>query len=301
LHDVGKIRIPDRILRKPGELTIEERAIVEEHVVVGAWMVSSVGSADVVSAVRHHHERWDGRGYPDGLAGTDIPIYARIIAVADAYDAITSTRPYRVSSGREHAVSVLRGEAGAQFDPMIVNSFIDALPVRLPVAGALVLLSGPAVLGRRIALWLKRLGGGHLAPAAATLSAVVTLGAFMPAPSLVPVPEPRVVAHAPSSSATPATRSPIEVAREPRPKPDRPAIVAQAPAETAPAVADVVLADKLSRPKVPDPVLEPTPIPEPAPGDECGRGPSGQGAESSEDGREQAEDSSDGRGPNHCP
>ncbi|HEV3473577.1 MAG TPA: HD domain-containing phosphohydrolase, partial [Actinomycetota bacterium] len=108
LHDVGKIRLPDRVLRKPSGLTAQERTIVEEHVVVGAWMVSNVASADVVSAVRHHHERWDGRGYPDGLAGTDIPLYARVIAVADAYDAITSTRPYRTSAGREHAIDVLR-------------------------------------------------------------------------------------------------------------------------------------------------------------------------------------------------
>ena len=180
LHDVGKIRIPDRILRKPGQLTIEERAIVEEHVVVGAWMVSSVSSADVVSAVRHHHERWDGQGYPDGLAGTDIPLYSRMIAVADAYDAITSTRPYRVSSGREHAVEILEKHAGTQFDPMIVTAFVEALPVRLPVAGMLVLLAGPGALWRRVAVWLKRTGAGNLAPTAATLGAIVTLGTFIP-------------------------------------------------------------------------------------------------------------------------
>jgi hypothetical protein len=271
-------------------------------------MVSSVGSADVVSAVRHHHERWDGRGYPDGLAGTDIPIYARIIAVADAYDAITSTRPYRVSSGREHAVSVLRGEAGAQFDPMIVNSFIEALPVRLPVAGALVLLSGPAVFGRKIALWLKRLGGGHLAPAAATLGAVVTLGAFMPAPSLVPAPEPRVVAHAPATTTSGPARTHVDVDPKPEPKPERdaprPALVAQAPVALTPAVAseeDVVLGDDITHHE-PEPEPKPEPAGEPDEPDqpECGKGPQGQGAESSRHGRETAEDRSEGRGPNHC-
>ena len=200
LHDVGKIRVPDRVLRKPTELTQEERTVVEEHVVVGAWMVSSVGSADVISAVRHHHERWDGRGYPDGIAGSDIPLYARIIAVADAYDAITSTRPYRVSAGREHAVSVLKAEAGTQFDPMVVNSFVDALPVRLPVAGALVLLSGPTALGRKLAMWLKRLGAGHLAPAAATLGAMVTLAAIIPSPAIVG-PAPAIAAEAPAQAA----------------------------------------------------------------------------------------------------
>src|SRR5687768_11810714 len=80
LHDVGKIRVPDKILRKEGPLTIEERVMIEEHATVGAWMVSSVGNADVISSVRHHHEHWDGSGYPDGLAGTHIPLFARIIA-----------------------------------------------------------------------------------------------------------------------------------------------------------------------------------------------------------------------------
>lgn len=269
LHDVGKIRVPDRVLRKPGRLDREERLIVEEHVVVGAWMVSSVGSADVVSSVRHHHERWDGAGYPDGLAGTDIPLYARIIAVADAYDAITSTRPYRVSSGREHAVQILRAEAGTQFDPMIVNSFIDALPVRLPVAGALVLLSGPVALGRRLALWLKRVGAGHLAPAAATLGAIVTLGSFMPGP-IVPPAAPPIVAQE-SSSGSVETR-PTDTARPPRRevtkttttlRPAERAIVAAAATQTGPRFEeDIVLGDTLVRP---DRATPPAPDPKPSP------------------------------------
>ena len=282
LHDVGKIRVPDRILRKPARLTSDERAIVEDHVVVGAWMVSNVGSADVVSAVHHHHERWDGRGYPDGLAGTDIPIYARIIAVADAYDAITSTRPYRVSAGREHAVSILRAESGAQFDPMIVNAFIDALPVRLPVAGALVLLAGPAAIGRKLAMWLKRLGGGHLAPAAATLGAIITLGAFMPVPSLAP-PEPPTVATAPEVEGSGEIRLKTDVDRpapETQRERSRSTLVAQGPGSPTTAtvathrVEDIVLGDGLSRPPrdprpVPpkpetEPIAQPaTPEPEP--------------------------------------
>lgn len=269
LHDVGKIRIPDRVLRKPGRLTRTEREIVEEHVVVGAWMVSSVGSADVVSSVRHHHERWDGRGYPDGLVSTDIPLFARIIAVADAYDAITSTRPYRVSAGREHAVAILRAEAGTQFDAMIVNSFIDALPVRLPVAGALVLLAGPAALGRKLAMWLKRVGAGHLAPAAATLGAVVTLGSFMPAPSIV-VPPPRIVAQESSTGPVlpvPARSEPVKkkVTRlEPAPEPDR-AVVADAstPARGRDVVRGDTLVGRTRQPAAPD--RDPTPAPQPSP------------------------------------
>lgn len=277
LHDVGKIRVPDRVLRKPGRLTDEERVIVEEHVVVGAWMISSVGSADVVSSVRHHHERWDGRGYPDGLASTDIPLFARIIAVADAYDAITSTRPYRASSGREHAVSVLRAEAGTQFDPMIVEAFVDALPVRLPVAGALVLLAGPAALGRRLAMWLKRFGGGQLAPAAASLGAVIALGAFMSGPALVPPIPNRTVVQAPSTSVEQTSAEPQEREDKEIAVPDSQpaAIVAAAPA-APPREGDIVLGEMIVRPDrnpaqpkptTPEPPAQgpPTPAPTPSP------------------------------------
>jgi HD-GYP domain-containing protein (c-di-GMP phosphodiesterase class II) len=314
LHDVGKIRVPDRVLRKPGKLDKEERLIVEEHVVVGAWMVSSVGSADVVSSVRHHHERWDGAGYPDGLAGTDIPLYARIIAVADAYDAITSTRPYRVSAGREHAVSILRSEAGSQFDPMIVNSFIDALPVRLPVAGALVLMSGPIALGRRLALWLKRVGAGHLAPAAATLGAIVTLGSFMPAP-IVPSTAPPIVAQE-SSTQLVEERSGDSV-RPPRSRvtkvtttlrPSENVVVASAAEPRF--EQDIVLGDTLVRPDGarppvaprpdrplpsgpkpdPAPTTEPTPAPEPTPSNEPQPQPEPQPEPTPTDGADDADD-----------
>jgi hypothetical protein len=280
LHDVGKIRIPDRILRKPGELTIEERAIVEEHVVVGSWMVSSTSSADVVSAVRHHHERWDGRGYPDGLAGTDVPLYARMIAVADAYDAITSTRPYRVSSGREHAVEVLQKEAGTQFDPMIVTAFVEALPVRLPVAGMLVLLAGPGAMWRRVAVWLKRAGAGNLAPTAATLSAIVTLGTFVPSLPETPRPAPAIaVESSPAPLEVAGKPEPKAPARDRKPRPRPAAEVATAPEETDDGM--IVLSDAAERadrfagpegdvvpPGRPEPTPDPEPTPEPEPSPE---------------------------------
>lgn len=180
LHDVGKIRVPDRVLRKPGQLTIEERALVEEHVVVGAWMVSSVGDADVIAGVRHHHERWDGRGYPDGLMGVEIPLYSRIIAVADAYDAMTSTRPYRASFGRDKAVDVLWAEAGIQFDPMVVEAFVAALPTRATVAGLMALFAAPSWLFRKAAVHAKRLGVGNVTPAIGALSAAALMGGFIP-------------------------------------------------------------------------------------------------------------------------
>lgn len=193
LHDVGKIRVSDRILRKDGPLTDDERKMIEEHAVVGAWMVSSVGNADVIAAVRHHHEAWDGSGYPDGVSGTEIPLFARIIAVADAYDAINSTRPYRASCGRQHAVEVLKAESGRQFDPKVVECFLAGLPTRLPVAaGLLVAVAGPQRLLRELFAWFRRFGAGSLSPSIGAAGAAVVLGASVFTPNLpVERPQPR--------------------------------------------------------------------------------------------------------------
>ncbi|HEU4480830.1 MAG TPA: HD-GYP domain-containing protein, partial [Actinomycetota bacterium] len=128
LHDLGKIRVPDIILRKAGPLSDDEWTVMKSHPAIGAQVVSVIRSARVVRAVRHHHERWDGRGYPDGLLGREIPLDARIIAVADTFDAITSTRPYRPRSERARAVRILRKEAGKQFDPEVVAAFLASLP-----------------------------------------------------------------------------------------------------------------------------------------------------------------------------
>jgi hypothetical protein len=202
LHDVGKIRVPDRILRKPEALTPDEKAVLEDHVVVGAWMVSSAGNADVVSGVRHHHEKWDGSGYPDGLAAAEIPLFSRIIAVADTFDAITSTRPYRAGADRERAIEVLRAEAGRQFDPTVVDAFINTLPAPVPaVAGILVLLSGPRGIASRMAVMLKRAGAGALAPAAGATGAVILAGASTFAPPIAHHPGPLRVAARPANHA----------------------------------------------------------------------------------------------------
>jgi hypothetical protein len=161
-----------------------------------------------------------------------------------------------VSAGREHAVDVLRAEAGTQFDPMIVNSFIDALPVRLPVAGALVLLAGPAALGRRLAVWLKRVGAGHLAPAAATLGAIVTLGSFMPNTALPVRPAPVIAQQQSQAPVTrvvrvkPAVIKQVEMpAREPKP-----ALVAAVPTtrKVATVERDIVMGATLTRPDKPE-------------------------------------------------
>jgi diguanylate cyclase (GGDEF)-like protein len=125
-HDIGKIGIPSEILTKPGPLAPAERRIVEAHPELGERILEPIERlADVRPIVRHCHERWDGDGYPDGLSGTDIPLEARIILVVDAYHAITSDRPYRARRSHEEACECLRREAGRQFDPVIVEAFLD--------------------------------------------------------------------------------------------------------------------------------------------------------------------------------
>jgi putative nucleotidyltransferase with HDIG domain len=122
VHDIGKIAVPDHILRKRGPLTDDELELVKLHPVIGAGMLSRIaGMEALVPIVLHHHERWDGLGYPQGLSGVDIPIASRMIFVADAYDAMTSRRPYGPTLTPEDALAELRRSAGQQFDPLMVD------------------------------------------------------------------------------------------------------------------------------------------------------------------------------------
>ncbi|MDQ2911669.1 MAG: HD-GYP domain-containing protein [Chloroflexota bacterium] len=129
LHDLGKIGIPDEILRKTGELDGSEWRVMKRHPAYGARILAGIpylsGAAEIV---RHHHEHFDGSGYPDGLAGEDIPLGARIFALADALDAMTSDRPYRRAMSLEDAISEIERCSGKQFDPVMVNAFL-----RIPV------------------------------------------------------------------------------------------------------------------------------------------------------------------------
>jgi diguanylate cyclase (GGDEF)-like protein len=128
LHDVGKIMIPDSILRKPDKLTDEEFEVMKQHPVFGFLMVSAIPSlAETLPAIRHHHERWDGRGYPDGLKQEEIPVIGRLMAVADAFSAMTTDRPYRKGMSVSEAVRRLREGTGTQFDPEMVQAFLLAL------------------------------------------------------------------------------------------------------------------------------------------------------------------------------
>jgi cyclic di-GMP phosphodiesterase len=130
LHDVGKIGIPDRVLRKRGPLSEQERRLMQTHTILGEQMLGSVAflRGPGLDIVRSHHERWDGGGYPDGLGGKEIPLPARIFAVADTLDAMTSDRPYRDALPWRRASEEIRDERGKQFDPGVVDAFRDCEP-----------------------------------------------------------------------------------------------------------------------------------------------------------------------------
>ena len=126
LHDIGKIGVPDAILMKPGPLTSEEWDLMRQHAIVGSNILQSTPLSEVVKqAVRHVHESWGGRGYPDSLHGEQIPVFARIVAVADAFEAMTSKRPYRRPFTTEQALTELRRVRGIQFDPKVVDAMVE--------------------------------------------------------------------------------------------------------------------------------------------------------------------------------
>jgi HD-GYP domain-containing protein (c-di-GMP phosphodiesterase class II) len=150
LHDIGKIGIPDAILRKPGKLTQAEFEVVKQHVALGDMILRDLPDVDRIRAgVRHHHERWDGAGYLEALAGEDIPLIARILAVGDAFSAMTTTRPYRKALGVEEALVRLGDAAGTQLDESLVDVFIRGIE-SVPAAPLPSMERPPAMLrGRR--------------------------------------------------------------------------------------------------------------------------------------------------------
>ena len=128
LHDIGKIGIADGILNKPAALTPEEYELIKKHPVIGESIVLELGlNGEQRAIIRHHHERWDGRGYPDGLADEDVPLLARIVSVADAFDSMTSLRAYRASMSQVQAIEELLANAGKQFDQRVVSAFLESM------------------------------------------------------------------------------------------------------------------------------------------------------------------------------
>ena len=133
LHDVGKIAIEDSILLKPGKLTPEERKIMETHAEKGEKIIAPLRTfKDLREIVRHHQEWYDGSGYPDGVKGDQISLSARILTVADVYDALTTTRPYRHAFPHDEALKMMRAESGTHFDPQVLNVFLDIIREKQP-------------------------------------------------------------------------------------------------------------------------------------------------------------------------
>jgi putative nucleotidyltransferase with HDIG domain len=128
LHDVGKIGVPEDILRKPGRLTAEELEVLRRHPQLGALVVGAMPDIEppIIDIVRYHHERWDGTGYPDGLKGEDIPLLGRLTAVADAFSAMTTSRPYRKGLPWEAALHEIEVNSGTQFEPIMARAFLRA-------------------------------------------------------------------------------------------------------------------------------------------------------------------------------
>jgi hypothetical protein len=211
IHDVGKIETPKAILHKAGPLTDEEYEVIKRHPGDGALMAAVLGDPELTSIVRHHHERLDGTGYPSGLTRAEIPIGARIVAVADTFDAITSARPYRAASPHKRALDILNDEAGIRLDPAVVRAFCAHYAGRRPLA----LWGFVAGLPERV---VSSLGGSVATVASATkvvgVAALVS-GAAATTPTLaLPLGKPhanerhqvgRAALHAPSDHSTPGS------------------------------------------------------------------------------------------------
>jgi len=201
MHDVGKVETPIAVLHKEGKLTDQEYAVIKRHPVDGAEMVSTLRDDELTAMVRHHHERLDGEGYPDGLAGDAIPIGARILAVADTFDAITSTRPYRHAHAHKKALDILAADAGTQLDPDAVRAFCSCYSGRRPLTYWTLLANARP----RLLSWF----GAGLAPAkAATMGTVMATAATVAAvggAAVGPVADADVAPSSPSTRAeTPA-------------------------------------------------------------------------------------------------
>jgi len=151
LHDIGKISVSESILNKPDKLTDEEYAVMKKHSQAGYDIVKQMSFLKEPETILYHHERYDGKGYPEGLKGEEIPFGARIIAVADAYDAMTTTRPYRKALPHHVAMEELERFRGIQFDPQVVDAFRQALPKIIPPTAGAAGESGPAAAAENLA------------------------------------------------------------------------------------------------------------------------------------------------------
>lgn len=143
LHDIGKIGVPERVLLKLEPLSAQERQAIEEHPVIAEKILHSTVRPEMLAWIRGHHERWDGTGYPDGLVGSEIPLEARILAVADSYESMVSERPYRAARTLEQAIAEMRGCAGSQFDPTLAEVFVEVAMRRADIRTAIIAQGTP--------------------------------------------------------------------------------------------------------------------------------------------------------------
>jgi HD domain len=184
VHDVGKLRLPREILMKPGTLTAAEFEVLKRHSTEGAEMVACLGDPELTAIVRHHHERLDGSGYPAGLRGAEIPLGARIIAVADTFDAITSARPYRPPARHKQAIDILTEESGVQLDSEAVRAFVSYYSG----SRVLVLWAALAAIPQRALGWARRTAfpthSVSAMPSAATTAATLVIGAVAVIPPI---------------------------------------------------------------------------------------------------------------------
>jgi HD domain len=195
VHDVGKLNVPAAILQKAGPLTDAEFDVIKLHPIDGSELVSKLGDPELTAIVRHHHERLDGTGYPDSVAGDEIPLGARIIAVADTFDAITSMRPYRPASTHKTALHVLVNEAGRQLDPAAVRAFRGYYSGRRPFALWVILTNLPG----RLPAWMTGSANAAAANSVARVMAVATATSVVAATAVIP----QLVAHRPATDLRP--------------------------------------------------------------------------------------------------
>ena len=212
LHDIGKLHTPRAILNKPGRLTDSEFALVKRHPADGAAMAAGIGDPEIAAMIRHHHERLDGLGYPDGLAGEEIPLGARIIAVADTFDAITSNRTYRRAAHHKRALDVLASEAGKQLDGDAVAAFRGYYRGSRTVALSAFVAAAP----QRFLSWLGGASPAIGASAAGATAVVIGLGNPQPAvysPDSA-APSAPAVAQAQAAPPKPARAAAAQAARD---------------------------------------------------------------------------------------
>ncbi len=286
VHDVGKLKTPAEVLRKPGRLTDEEFHVIQRHAADGAEMVKTLDDPDLTGSVRHHHERLDGSGYPDGLEGEQIPLGARIIAVADTFDALASTRPYRSARTHREALIVLSGEAGSHLDPNAVRAFVGHYADSRPLAVWTVLAALPE---RAAAAFGGALNAGSAAVAGIAVAAAAAAGAAGAAPPTAAHPLPTAAfvcavealpSQQVSESATASSDRPANRARHERPRSaTRDGSAAEAAPTLAAASVSTVAAEPTSSAGSPDGAVpappdapppsppEPEPTPPPSPPD----------------------------------